>query len=165
MLKKDNPFAQLGLRPWLTKQLTKLGLKQSTPIQEACIPAILEGKDCIGAAKTGSGKTFAFALPILEKLSEEPTSHFALILTPTHELAYQVCLLYMWNYVCTSNTYNKYQVDMVTRYDKTNHWADSSSHIFLLSISNCGKSGFFRAGPLTLTAEERRPIILPVLIK
>lgn len=101
MLKKDNPFAQLGLRPWLTKQLTKLGLKQSTPIQEACIPAILEGKDCIGAAKTGSGKTFAFALPILEKLSEEPTSHFALILTPTHELAYQVCLLYMWNYVCT----------------------------------------------------------------
>ncbi|XP_005182432.1 probable ATP-dependent RNA helicase Dbp45A [Musca domestica] len=91
MLKKDtNPFAQLGLRPWLTKQLTKLGLKQATPIQQACIPSILDGKDCIGAAKTGSGKTFAFALPILEKLSEEPTSHFALILTPTHELAYQI---------------------------------------------------------------------------
>ncbi|XP_075165514.1 putative ATP-dependent RNA helicase Dbp45A [Haematobia irritans] len=91
MLKKEtNPFAQLGLRPWLTKQLTKLGLKQATPIQQACIPAILEGKDCIGAAKTGSGKTFAFALPILEKLSEEPTSHFALVLTPTHELAYQI---------------------------------------------------------------------------
>lgn len=69
-----------------------LGLKQATPIQQACIPSILDGKDCIGAAKTGSGKTFAFALPILEKLSEEPTSHFALILTPTHELAYQVSL-------------------------------------------------------------------------
>lgn len=107
--KETNPFLQMGLRPWLAKQLQKLGklqqrqqnktqltfscpkgLKQATPIQENCIPAILQGKDCIGAAKTGSGKTFAFALPILEKLSEEPTSHFALVLTPTHELAYQV---------------------------------------------------------------------------
>lgn len=65
-------------------------MKEPTPIQKSCIPQILEGKDCIGAAKTGSGKTFAFALPILHKLSEEPTSHFALILTPTHELAYQI---------------------------------------------------------------------------
>lgn len=65
-------------------------MKSATPIQENCIPAILSGKDCIGAAKTGSGKTFAFALPILEKLSEEPVSHFALVLTPTHELAQQV---------------------------------------------------------------------------
>ncbi|XP_037934007.1 probable ATP-dependent RNA helicase Dbp45A [Teleopsis dalmanni] len=88
--KSDDPFAALGLRPWLTKQLQKLGLKGATPIQRNCIPAILAGKDCIGAAKTGSGKTFAFALPILEKLSAEPVSHFALILTPTHELAYQI---------------------------------------------------------------------------
>uniref|UniRef100_A0A1B0BYF6 RNA helicase n=1 Tax=Glossina palpalis gambiensis TaxID=67801 RepID=A0A1B0BYF6_9MUSC len=91
MLKsEENPFQILGLRPWLVKQLRKLGLKQATPIQQNCIPAILEGKDCIGAAKTGSGKTFAFALPILQKLSEEPVSHFALVLTPTHELAYQI---------------------------------------------------------------------------
>ncbi|XP_030246878.1 probable ATP-dependent RNA helicase Dbp45A, partial [Drosophila navojoa] len=88
--KEPNPFLKLGLRPWLAKQLTKLGLKGVTPIQENCIPPILAGKDCIGAAKTGSGKTFAFALPILEKLSEEPVSHFALVLTPTHELAYQI---------------------------------------------------------------------------
>ncbi|XP_037902920.1 probable ATP-dependent RNA helicase Dbp45A [Hermetia illucens] len=65
-------------------------LKAPTPIQQNCIPQILSGRDCIGAAKTGSGKTFAFALPILQKLSEEPVSHFALILTPTHELAYQI---------------------------------------------------------------------------
>uniref|UniRef100_A0A1B0G4Q3 RNA helicase n=1 Tax=Glossina morsitans morsitans TaxID=37546 RepID=A0A1B0G4Q3_GLOMM len=100
MLKSEaNPFQLLGLRPWLVKQLRKLdflanatstGLKEATPIQRNCIPAILEGKDCIGAAKTGSGKTFAFALPILQKLSEEPVSHFALVLTPTHELAYQI---------------------------------------------------------------------------
>ncbi|XP_017126457.1 probable ATP-dependent RNA helicase Dbp45A [Drosophila elegans] len=88
--KEVNPFQILGLRPWLVKQLTKLGLKGATPIQQNCIPAILAGKDCIGAAKTGSGKTFAFALPILERLSEEPVSHFALVLTPTHELAYQI---------------------------------------------------------------------------
>lgn len=50
----------------------------------------LAGRDCIGVAKTGSGKTFAFALPILHKLSEEPTHNFALILTPTHELAHQI---------------------------------------------------------------------------
>lgn len=91
MSKKDeNPFAALGLKPWLTKQLQKLGIKTATPIQQNCVPQILAGADCIGAAKTGSGKTFAFALPILQKLSEEPVSHFALILTPTHELAYQI---------------------------------------------------------------------------
>ena len=50
----------------------------------------MAGRDCIGAAKTGAGKTFAFALPILQKLSEEPTHNFALVLTPTHELAYQI---------------------------------------------------------------------------
>lgn len=50
----------------------------------------MAGQDCIGAAKTGSGKTFAFALPILQQLSEDPISHFALVLTPTHELAYQI---------------------------------------------------------------------------
>ncbi|XP_030382408.1 probable ATP-dependent RNA helicase Dbp45A [Scaptodrosophila lebanonensis] len=88
--KESSPFQSLGLRPWLAKQLAKLGLKGATPIQQHCIPAILSGKDCIGAAKTGSGKTFAFALPILQKLSEEPVSHFALVLTPTHELAYQI---------------------------------------------------------------------------
>lgn len=70
--------------------MQKLGLKGPTPIQRECIPTIISGGDCIGAAKTGSGKTFAFALPILSKLSEDPANFFALVLTPTHELAYQV---------------------------------------------------------------------------
>lgn len=65
-------------------------LKKPTPIQENCIPAILEGKDIIGCARTGSGKTLTFALPILQKLAEDPYGIFALILTPTRELAYQV---------------------------------------------------------------------------
>lgn len=55
-----------------------------------CIPEILKGKDCIGAAKTGSGKTLAFALPILQTLCQDPYGIFALILTPTRELAYQI---------------------------------------------------------------------------
>ena len=67
-----------------------LGLTCPTPIQQNCIPRILNGNDCIGCAKTGSGKTLAFALPILQKLSEEPYGIFALVLTPTRELAFQV---------------------------------------------------------------------------
>ncbi|XP_062550090.1 probable ATP-dependent RNA helicase Dbp45A [Armigeres subalbatus] len=86
----DKKFSDLDLKPWIVNQMDKLGLRRPTPIQVACVPRILEGQDCIGAAKTGSGKTFAFALPILQKLSEEPTSNFALVLTPTHELAYQI---------------------------------------------------------------------------
>lgn len=84
--------SKLGLPPWICAQMDKIGLKEPTPIQKQCIPEILSGRDCVGAAKTGSGKTFAFALPILAKLSEDPANFFALVLTPTHELAYQVRL-------------------------------------------------------------------------
>lgn len=82
--------SELGLPQWICTQMDKLGLREPTAIQKECIPPILNGKDCIGIAKTGSGKTFAFALPILAKLSEDPVNFFALVLTPTHELAYQV---------------------------------------------------------------------------
>lgn len=54
------------------------------------MPAILEGRDCMGCAKTGSGKTAAFVLPVLQKLSEDPYGIFCLVLTPTRELAYQI---------------------------------------------------------------------------
>lgn len=83
-------FTKLGLKTWLVKQLFTLGIRNPTPIQVGCIPRILAGDDCIGAAKTGSGKTFAFALPILQHLAEDPYGIFALVLTPTHELAYQI---------------------------------------------------------------------------
>ncbi|XP_045453364.1 probable ATP-dependent RNA helicase Dbp45A [Melitaea cinxia] len=83
-------FAELGVKQWLIKQLFSLGIRSPTPIQKGCISKILEGYDCIGAAKTGSGKTFAFALPILQSLAEDPYGIFALVLTPTHELAYQI---------------------------------------------------------------------------
>ncbi|XP_051166370.1 probable ATP-dependent RNA helicase DDX49 isoform X2 [Leptopilina boulardi] len=83
-------FQDLKLNQWLADQCKTIGVKKPTPIQTNCIPEILSGKDCIGCAKTGSGKTLAFALPILQKLCEDPYGIFALILTPTRELAFQI---------------------------------------------------------------------------
>lgn len=67
-----------------------MGIIEPTEVQEACIPRILRGEDVIGQAKTGSGKTAAFALPIIELLSEDPFGVFALVLTPSRELAFQI---------------------------------------------------------------------------
>ncbi|XP_017783893.1 PREDICTED: probable ATP-dependent RNA helicase DDX49 [Nicrophorus vespilloides] len=86
----DVTFAKMKLSSWLIKQCASIGVKSPTLIQQNCIPQIMQGKDCIGAAKTGSGKTLAFALPILQKLCEDPYGIFALILTPTRELAFQI---------------------------------------------------------------------------
>ncbi|OQV22414.1 putative ATP-dependent RNA helicase DDX49 [Hypsibius exemplaris] len=83
-------FADLGLHEWLVTQCDTIGLRAPTDVQKLCIPATLQGRDCIGCAKTGSGKTAAFALPILQKLSEDPYGIFALVLTPTRELAHQI---------------------------------------------------------------------------
>ncbi|XP_054646303.1 probable ATP-dependent RNA helicase DDX49 [Dunckerocampus dactyliophorus] len=83
-------FASLGLSDWLIKQCKQLGINKPTAVQENCMPAILEGRDCMGCAKTGSGKTAAFVLPVLQKLSEDPYGIFCLVLTPTRELAYQI---------------------------------------------------------------------------
>ncbi|KZC12616.1 PREDICTED: probable ATP-dependent RNA helicase DDX49 [Dufourea novaeangliae] len=83
-------FAGLNLSPWIVNQCNSMGLKTPTLIQQNCIPRILAGDDCIGCAKTGSGKTLAFALPVIQKLSEDPYGIFALILTPTRELAFQI---------------------------------------------------------------------------
>ncbi|XP_012683715.1 probable ATP-dependent RNA helicase DDX49 [Clupea harengus] len=83
-------FTSLGLSDWLILQCKQMGISKPTPVQENCIPAILEGRDCMGCAKTGSGKTAAFVLPVLQKLSEDPYGIFCLVLTPTRELAYQI---------------------------------------------------------------------------
>ncbi|XP_068731537.1 probable ATP-dependent RNA helicase DDX49 [Montipora capricornis] len=83
-------LSSLGLNSWLAKQCYAVGIKNPTEIQQKCIPPILAGRDCIGCAKTGSGKTAAFALPILQKLCEDPFGIFAVVLTPTRELAHQI---------------------------------------------------------------------------
>ena len=83
-------FQQLGLGDWLINALKGISITEPTEIQQNSIPAILNGSDCICSAKTGSGKTASFALPILQKLSAEPFGVFALVLTPTRELAFQI---------------------------------------------------------------------------
>ncbi|OQS01341.1 DEAD/DEAH box RNA helicase [Achlya hypogyna] len=83
-------FADLGLDPWLVAKCSLLGLHKPTPVQVNCIPEILAGRDVLGCAQTGSGKTAAFALPILHNLAKEMFGPFALVLTPTRELAFQI---------------------------------------------------------------------------
>jgi ATP-dependent RNA helicase DDX49/DBP8 len=76
-------FASLTVKPWLVRSLENMAIKRPTGIQKGCIPEILKGKDCIGGSRTGSGKTVAFAVPILQKWAEDPFGIFALVLTPT----------------------------------------------------------------------------------
>lgn len=83
-------FLQLGIRKEINHTLKSLGIVEPTPIQERTIPAVLEGKDVIAKAQTGTGKTLAFVLPILEKIDVNESDVQALILTPTRELAQQI---------------------------------------------------------------------------
>jgi DEAD/DEAH box helicase len=76
-------FASLRVKPWLVQSLNSMAIKRPTGIQKGCIPEILKGRDCIGGSRTGSGKTVAFAVPILQKWAEDPFGIFALVLTPT----------------------------------------------------------------------------------
>ncbi|MCW2636120.1 MAG: deaD2 [Blastococcus sp.] len=85
-------FEELGLRPELLKALSALGYEEPTPIQAEAIPPLVEGRDLLGQAATGTGKTAAFALPVLQRLAphrrERPP--VGLVLVPTRELAVQV---------------------------------------------------------------------------
>lgn len=82
-------FRELGLKPALLEKAEAMGFRKATPIQERCISQILKGMDVVGEAETGSGKTVAFALPILDRLSPGRGIQ-ALVLTPTRELCVQV---------------------------------------------------------------------------
>jgi len=87
---EEKSFQDLGVIDPLCEACVSMGFKRPTPIQAGAIPPALEGRDIIGLAETGSGKTAAFALPILQALMETPQSHFALVLAPTRELAVQI---------------------------------------------------------------------------
>uniref|UniRef100_A0A7N0UCZ5 RNA helicase n=1 Tax=Kalanchoe fedtschenkoi TaxID=63787 RepID=A0A7N0UCZ5_KALFE len=91
----DQTFEELGVDPRLIRALNKKNIDNPTPIQRVAIPLILEGKDVVARAKTGSGKTFAYLLPVLQKLFSDsgPKSKLApsvFILVPTRELCQQV---------------------------------------------------------------------------
>ncbi len=83
-------FADLDLRPELVAALASLGYEEPTPIQREAIPAMLSGRDVLGQAATGTGKTAAFALPLLQTLTLGRRAPQALVLAPTRELAMQV---------------------------------------------------------------------------
>jgi len=88
---EDGGFDTLGLRPELLRTITGLGYEEPTPIQRETIPHLLAGRDLLGQAATGTGKTAAFALPALNMIdTAAKVSPFALILVPTRELAMQV---------------------------------------------------------------------------
>jgi ATP-dependent RNA helicase RhlE len=83
-------FDALGLKPPLLRALAGMGFQEPTPVQAAAIPPALQGRDILGSASTGSGKSAAFGLPILQMLAEKPTGKTrCLILAPTRELAAQ----------------------------------------------------------------------------
>ncbi|WP_104403101.1 DEAD/DEAH box helicase [Vibrio penaeicida] len=88
-------FEQLGLQPAILSRLSKLNFKEATPVQERAIPLVLQGKDVLAGAQTGTGKTAAYGLPIIHRLIESPKPLKdklvrGLVLVPTRELAQQV---------------------------------------------------------------------------
>jgi ATP-dependent RNA helicase RhlE len=86
------PFTELGLAPELSRAVAEQGYETPTPIQLRAIPAVIAGRDVLAGAQTGTGKTAAFVLPVLQALAQAPASRVprALVLTPTRELAAQV---------------------------------------------------------------------------
>ncbi|MEW5836829.1 MAG: DEAD/DEAH box helicase [Pseudomonadota bacterium] len=83
-------FSALGLAPALLQALADVGYESPSPIQAATIPPLMEGRDVLGQAQTGTGKTAAFALPILSRIDLKPGKPQAVVLAPTRELAIQV---------------------------------------------------------------------------
>src|SRR5690606_16224672 len=83
-------FQELGISEEILKALTSMGFEKPSPIQAQGIPPVLEGRDVIGQAQTGTGKTAAFGIPVLERIDTSLNAIQALILCPTRELAVQV---------------------------------------------------------------------------
>jgi ATP-dependent RNA helicase DeaD len=83
-------FQEFGLEPKILRAITEMGFEESTPIQEKTIPLAMEGRDLIGQAQTGTGKTAAFGIPLIHKINIQEERISALIMCPTRELAIQV---------------------------------------------------------------------------
>ncbi|ADP67863.1 ATP-dependent RNA helicase DeaD [Buchnera aphidicola str. JF98 (Acyrthosiphon pisum)] len=86
----ESTFSFLGLNPFIIQSLNEMGYVKPSPIQASCIPLLLEGRDVLGMAQTGSGKTAAFSLPLLHNLNINLKAPQILVLAPTRELAVQV---------------------------------------------------------------------------
>src|SRR5438477_4202178 len=86
----ESRFVDLRLRPEVLQAVADAGYERPTPIQREAIPLAMSGRDLIGLAQTGTGKTAAFTLPIIDRLLDGPRRTRALVLTPTRELCMQV---------------------------------------------------------------------------
>src|SRR3989344_5812157 len=85
---QSSGFSGLGIAPALLEALAKLNYKNPTPIQQQAIPVAMEGKDLVGIAQTGTGKTLAFGIPMIQRLQQAKGR--GLVVLPTRELAIQV---------------------------------------------------------------------------
>ena len=83
-------FEDLDLNPQILRAIKEMGFEEATPIQAQSIPAVMSGRDVIGQAQTGTGKTAAFGIPLLEKIDPKNKKLQAIVLCPTRELAIQV---------------------------------------------------------------------------
>lgn len=115
MLKKMNSFVNLGLNSDIINVLNDFGYKQPLPIQEKCIPYLLSGRDVLGMAHTGSGKTAAFILPLLHNIEIKSFFSQGLIITPTRELAIQI------GKVCIDFIKYMKKINIVTLYGGQNY--------------------------------------------
>lgn len=86
----EQSFHQLEIDSRIITAVSKLGFDKPTPIQTRAIPPLLQGRDLVGRARTGSGKTAAFGLPLIDRLSRGGAGVRALVLAPTRELAQQI---------------------------------------------------------------------------
>ena len=104
---EESSFKALNVAPWLIGSLTTMAVRKPTAIQRACIPEILKGRDCIGGSRTGSGKTIAFAVPILQMWAQDPFGIFAVVLTPTRYVSFlflflSLFLFFLFSFLCSS---------------------------------------------------------------
>lgn len=83
-------FKELGISDSIIRSLSDMGFEEPTPIQAQAIPSLLSGKDLVGQAQTGTGKTAAFGIPLLENIKTDTGVIQGIVLTPTRELAIQV---------------------------------------------------------------------------
>ena len=90
MLVEDTTFADLGVCPEICEAVKKMGYVNPSKIQTESLPFTLKNRDIIGLAETGSGKTAAFAIPVIQSLLDNPQPYFACVMSPTRELCVQI---------------------------------------------------------------------------
>lgn len=114
-------FADLGVDSWLVASLSRMAIRRPTRIQSACIPPLLSGRDCVGGSRTGSGKTVAFAVPLLQSWAKDPCGRLSRL--PTLLL------------LCLSLTSNKLQASSLSFSLRPASWRCSSTNNSLPSVA------------------------------